>query len=277
MGSSLCSRLRKWRKHFSAKKTDDRETLNVNGDVVDREESSKEKLREILKEEDVEEIRVASQTKEDLRELIEDLKQQLAKHRCNKPEKEKLLLELGHAHYKLCKFPSAKDYYEQYFSLVKRQRSLIHLQRAYCNLGCVHRRLGDFVKATEYFEKGLAIAEELQNKSCQARMYNNLGNISEMQQDFEGAIYYQSQRRKIAESLKDGNSVSKANASIANAYHCLGNLRASIAYYERVVLWLRRKLGKRRCLCKLQKVLSGSNIWTLKYFNKEKKYKAGEL
>ena len=218
--------------------------MNVNEIVVDGEESAKEQLNEILQGEDVEEIKVASYTKEDLGELIEDLKEQLAKHRCNKPEKEKLLLELGHAHYKLCKFPAAKDYYAQYFSLVKRQRSLPRLQRAYCNLGCVYKRLGDIEKAVEYFESGLAISEELHDKSCQARMYNNLGNICEMQQDFEGAIYYQLERRKISESLKDGNSVSKADASIANAYHCLGNLRASIAYYERVVLWLRRKLGK---------------------------------
>lgn len=58
MGFSFCFRLRKWRKNFLVKKIDDKEILNVNGDVVDREELLKEKFREILKEEDVEEIRV---------------------------------------------------------------------------------------------------------------------------------------------------------------------------------------------------------------------------
>lgn len=247
MGSSICSRLRKWRKSFSAKKAVDEEALpfNVNEEGVNEEESTREKLREIIREEDAEDIKVASYTREDLEQLILDLKQRLQKLCHNKHEKEKLLLDLGHAHYKLCKFQSAKDYYEKYLNLVKRHRSLPRLQRAYCNLGCVYRRLGEYEKAAECFESGLAIAEELQDSRCQARMYNNLGNICEMQQDFDGAIYYQSERRKIAELLKDGDSESKASASIANAYHCLGNLRKSIAYYERVVLWLKRKLGKR--------------------------------
>ncbi|KAM7444688.1 hypothetical protein ABFA07_006781 [Porites harrisoni] len=64
-----------------------------------------------------------------------------------------------------------------------------------------------------------------------------------MQKDFESAIYYHSKRRKMAEVLKDGDREAKASASIANAYHCMGNLRKSIAYYERVILWLRRKLA----------------------------------
>lgn len=58
MGFSFCFRLRKWRKNFLVKKIDDKEILNVNGDVVDREELLNEKFREILKEEDVEEIRI---------------------------------------------------------------------------------------------------------------------------------------------------------------------------------------------------------------------------
>lgn len=245
MGSSICSKLRKWRKNLSKKRTGEEEkaALNASEHRVNDEEPAKEKLRELIRQED-DEMKVVPYTAVDLEELIADLENQLQKLWCNKPEREKLFLDLGLAHYKLCKFETAKDYYEQYFNLVKRHRSLPRLQRAYCNLGCVYRKLGDFNKAAEFLESGLAIAEELQDSRCQGRLYNNLGNICEMQKDFEGAIYYHSKRRKMAEVLKDGDSEAKASASIANAYHCMGNLRKSIAYYERVVLWLKRKLGK---------------------------------
>ena len=248
MGSSICSRLRKWRKRFSKKGGVDEETasLKVNDEGVNQDEFATEKLRKIIHEEEDEDIKVVPYTRGDLEELISDLEKQLQKNRCNKAEREKLCLDLGHAYYKLCKFQTAKEYYEQYFNLVKRNRSLPRLQRAYCNLGCVYRKLGEYEKASEYLESGLAIAEDLQDSRCQGRMYNNLGNICEAQKDFEGAIYYHSKRRKIAEVLKDGDSEAKASASIANAYHCMGNLRKSIAYYERVTLWLKRKLGKSR-------------------------------
>lgn len=144
----------------------------------------------------------------------------------------------------MCKFQIAKDYYEQYFNLVKRHRSLPRLQRAYCNLGCVYRWLGEYDKAAEFLESGLVIAEDLQDSRCQGRLYNNLGKICEMQKGFQGAIYYHSKRRKMAEVLKDGDSEAKACASIVNANHYMGNLRKSIAYYERVILWLKRKLGE---------------------------------
>lgn len=246
MGSSICSRLRKWRKSFSKKRDADEETtsLKVNDDGINEDEFPTEKLRKIIRGESDEDMKVVPYTRGDLEELIADLEKQLQQLRCSKPEREKLCLDLGHAYYKLCKFQTAKDYYEQYFKLVKRNRSLPHLQRAYCNLGCVYRRLGDYDRAAEYFESGLVIAEDLQDSICQGRMYNNLGNICEMQKDFEGAIYYHSKRRKIAEVLKDGDSEAKASANIANAYHCMGNLRKSIAHYERVILWLKRKLGK---------------------------------
>lgn len=246
MGSSICSRLRKWRKSFSKKRGIDQQTapLKVNGEGVVEKEFATERLRKIIREEEDEDVKVVPYTKGDLEELIVDLEEQLQRLRCNKPEREKLCLDLGCAYYKLCKFQTAKEYYEEYFKLVKRNRSLPRLQRAYCNLGCVYRRLGEYDKAAEYLESGLVIAEDLQDSRCQGRIYNNLGNISEMQKDFEGAIYYHSKRRKIAEALKDGDSEAKASACIANAHHCMGNLRKSIAYYERVILWLKRKLGK---------------------------------
>ena len=246
MGSSICSKFRKWRKNLSKKRAVDEENaaLKNSKESVDGEKPATAKLRELICQED-DEGRVVPYTAEDLEDLIADLEKQLQKLWCNKPEREKLFLDLGHAYYKLCKFQSAKDYYQQYFNLVKRRRSLPRLQRAYCNLGCVYRRLGEFDRAAEFLENGLAIAEDLQDLRCQGRLYNNLGNICEMQKDFEGAIYYHSKRRKMAEVLKDGDSEAKASASIANAHHCMGNLRKSIAYYERVVLWLRRKLGKR--------------------------------
>ena len=218
-------------------------SLKVNEEGVSKDDFATEKLRKIIREED-DDMKVALYTNGDLEELIADLEEQLQKLRFNKPEREKLCLELGHAYFKLCKFQRAKDYYEQYFNLVKRHRSLPRLQRAYCNLGCVYRRLGEYDKAAEFLENGLAIAEELQDPRGQGRLYNNLGNICEMQKDFQGAIYYHSKRRKMAEVLKDGDSEAKACASIANAHHCMGNLRKSIAYYERAILWLKRKLGR---------------------------------
>lgn len=245
MGSSICSKFRKWRKNLSKKRNVQEEKAVINAIEENRndEEPTKDKLREIVRHED-DEMRVIPYTKTDLEELIAELEKELQSLWCNKPEREKLFLDLGHAHYKLCKFDMARYYYEQYFNVVKGKRSLPRLQRAYCNLGCVYRRLGDFVKAAEFLERGLAIAEELQDLRCQGRLYNNLGNICEMQKDFESAIYYHSKRRKIAEFLKDGDGEAKASASIANAHHCMGNLRKSIAYYERVVLWLKRKIGK---------------------------------
>lgn len=250
MGSSICSRLRKLRKSLSKNRNTDEETasLKANEEGVSKDKFATEKLREIIREED-DGVDVVLYTNGDLEELIGDLEEQLKKLRFNgperdKPKREKLCLDLGHAYFKLCKFQTAKDYYEQYFNLVKRHRSLPRMQRAYCNLGCVYRRLGEYDKAAEFLENGLAIAEDLQDSKCQGRLYNNLGNICEMQKDFEGAIYYHSKRRRMAEVLKDGDSEAKACASIANAHHCMGNLRKSIAYYERVILWLKRKLGR---------------------------------
>ena len=248
MGSSICSKFRKWRKNLGSKKGKDQEEntiLKVNAETTKDEKPATNKLREIIRQED-DELKVVPYTTLELEELIVDLEKQLQELWCNKPEREKLFLDLGHAYYKLCKFETAKYYYEQYFNLVKRKGSLIHLQRAYCNLGCVYRRLGNFDKAAEFLESGLAVAEELQDLRAQGRLYNNLGNVCEMQKDFESAIYYHSKRRKMAEVLKDGDREAKASASIANAYHCMGNLRKSIAYYERVILWLRRKLGKEK-------------------------------
>ena len=230
---------------MSKKRNIDEETasLKANEQGISKKEVATEKLRKIVRYED-DSMKVVPYTNGDLEELIVVLEKQLQKLRFNKPEREKLCLDLGHAYFKLCKFQIAKDYYERYFNLVKQHRSLPRLQRAYCNLGCVYRRLGEYDKAAEFLESGLAIAEDIQDSRCQGRLYNNLGNICEMQKDFQGAIYYHSKRRKMAEVLRDGDSEAKACASIANANHCMGNLRKSIAYYERVILWLKRKLGR---------------------------------
>lgn len=48
----------------------------------------------------------------------------------------------------------------------------------------------------------------------------------------------------MVEVLKDGDSEVKVCVSIVNVYYCMGNLRKSIVYYERVILWLKRKLGR---------------------------------
>lgn len=248
MGSSLCAKVRNWRKTRAqeGKIKEDAMPFNVNEENQEKTAVENGNLRRtICHEEDEDEMKPVSYTKQQLGNLIVELEKELQASWCNKPEREKLLLELGHVHYKYCKFEKARDYYEQHFDLVrKRMHSLSSLQRAYCNLGCVYRRLGDFDKAANFLETGLAIAEEAQDLRSQGRFYNNLGNICEIQRDFEGAIFYHSKRRKIAEILKDGDSEAKASASIANAYHCIGNLRRSITYYESVVLWLKRKLGK---------------------------------
>lgn len=160
MGSSICSRLRKLRKSLSKNRNTDEETasLKANEEGVSKDKFATEKLREIIREED-DGVEVVLYTNEDLEELIGDLEEQLQKLRFNgaerdKPKREKLCLDLGHAYFKLCKFQTAKDYYEQYFNLVKRHRSLPRMQRAYCNLGCVYRRLGEYDKAAEFLENG---------------------------------------------------------------------------------------------------------------------------
>lgn len=245
MGSDLCSKFRKWRKTRSRqeKLKEDNTPFCVTEENQEDGVAEKERLRRTICDEDDDEMKAVSYTKQDMENLIAEMEKELQTHRSNKSEREKLLLDLGHAYYKLCKFEKARHYYEQNFNLVKRMRSLPRLQRAYCNLGCVYRRLGDFDKAAQFLESGLAIAEGTQDLRCQGRFYNNLGNVCEIQRDFESAIYYHSKRRKIAEILKDGDSEAKASATIANAYHCMGNLRRSITYYESVVIWLRRKLA----------------------------------
>ena len=248
MGSSLCAKFRNWRKLRSKERKikEDAMPFNVNEENEEEVAVEKGKFRRIIcHEEEDDEMKPVFYAKQELENLIVELKKELKANRCNKRKREKLLLELGHAYYKYCKFEKARHHYEQHFNLVrKRIHSRSSLQRAYCNLGCVYRRLGDFDKAASFLETGLAMAEEAQDLRSQGRFYNNLGNICEMQRDFEGAIFYHCKRRKIAEILKDGDSEAKASASIANAYHCIGNLRRSITYYESVVLWLRRKLGK---------------------------------
>ena len=82
--------------------------LKNSKESVDDEKPATEKLRELICQEDDKE-RVVLYTTEDLEDLIADLEKQLQKLWCNKPEREKLFLDLGHTYYKLCKFQSAKD------------------------------------------------------------------------------------------------------------------------------------------------------------------------
>ena len=191
----------------------------------------------------------------DIEELIAHLKRGLkrfplfwsARERTRQAE---LLSSLGHAHYKLCQFNAARKYYEKYLKCVTKVGSPAHLQRAHCNLGCVYRRLGDFDKAIQFLEKGLEMARELNDLRSQGRLLNNLGNIYESKGDFRTALEYHLQRKRVAGKLRDGDSQAKADASMANAYHCLGDIRRSIAFYERVILWMRRKSGKKSKISK---------------------------
>jgi tetratricopeptide (TPR) repeat protein len=201
--------------------------------------------KELLKNEENQE----PTTFEDIESLIVNLGEQLKKISCARTadkiaEKGEIINNLGAAHYKLCAFQMSKKYYEMYFKVIGKNGSPVLLQRAHCNLGCVYRRLGDFDRAEEHFQTVFEISETLQDIKYKGRILNNLGNICEMRKDFEGAIYYHAKRRQIAEALGDWESEAKACASLGNAYQIVGNLRASVVFYERVVIWLKRKYSK---------------------------------
>ena len=225
---------------------------NEQEDITKDESTDLKRARNLLEEENDEapsSAHSAQQRDADIEELIVLMKKRLKKWPFCWSEREQkrqadLLCDLGHAYYKLCKFNIARNYYEKYYESVKKLESSHFLQRAYCNLGCVYRRLGDFDKATEFLEKGLEISEELKDQRSQGRLLNNLGNIYEMKMDFETALHYHLRRRRLARRIKDGDVEAKAHASLANAYHCLGDIRRSIAFYEKVIIWLKRKLGK---------------------------------
>ena len=79
MGSSICSKFRKWRKNFESKKgKDERENiiLNVDEETTKDENPATNKLREIIRQED-DELKVVPYTTLELEELIVDLEKQL--------------------------------------------------------------------------------------------------------------------------------------------------------------------------------------------------------
>ncbi|XP_048581019.1 G-protein-signaling modulator 1 isoform X2 [Nematostella vectensis] len=263
MGSRICSKFRKFkRKIFKKSEKYDRleEPLEKEGTDGGEIEAEAEVEPHTEEEANYNEARSenceknnnndsstpdAKSQQADIKEWIVSLEKQLkdATSICGgeSEEKSEILSNLGAAHYKICEFQLARKYYELHVKELKREQSPALLQRAYCNLGCVYRRLGDFDKAEDYFHKGIEIADEIADLKAKGRLLNNMGNIYEMKKDFEGAIYYHSQRRTIAEKLGDWDSEAKACASLGNAYHLLGNLRSSIVFYERLIVWLRQK------------------------------------
>lgn len=262
MGSKLCSRFRKFKRKVLGKKPEKYDRLEepakeelppdkivvVPVDVrtekpVDKqheESNEREKKEDIVDAENTQD----ATANDDIENYIFTLEEELKISGKKQEEKEELYSNLGAAYYRICDFTMSKKYYEMYYKIIKKSGSSELLQRARCNLGCVYRRLGEFEQAEEHFKAGLEISEEIQDKKSKGRLLNNLGNICEMKKDFEGAIYYHAQRRKVAETLGDWESEAKACASLGNAYHIVGNLRASIVFYERVVIWLKRKYRK---------------------------------
>ncbi|KAK3709025.1 hypothetical protein QZH41_004297 [Actinostola sp. cb2023] len=273
MGSKLCSKFRKFKKKVFSKKEKydrleepepkedlppaDNQVDGVPVDVVKNEETvvlKQEQSSELRDKETIiktEQIQEPSVTHEDIESWIVILEEQLENISsiCSgrkTEERQDIYNSLGAAYYRTCDFQMSKKYYEMYFKTIPKRGSLELLQRAHCNLGCVYRRLGEFEQAEQHFRNGLEISEELQDMKSKGRLLNNLGNIFEMKKDFERAIYYHAQRRKVAETLGDWEGEAKACASLGNAYHIIGNLRASIVFYERVVIWLKRKYCKYR-------------------------------
>ena len=272
MGSKLCSKFRKFKRKVFFKKekydrleeadkpedfpaaagisTEDFKSITETGRPTEKSLNKKEKSNQqndknLIKSEETHETTAF----EDIESSIVNLQEQLkkvssARSQDNVAEKAEIINNLGAAYYKLSNFQMSKKYYEMYSKHIGKKGSPVLLQRAHCNLGCVYRRLGDFEQAEEHFHAGLEISEHLQDMKSKGRLLNNMGNICEMKKDFEGAIYYHTQRRKIAETMGDWEAEAKACASLGNSYHIVGNLRASIAFYERVVIWLKRKYSK---------------------------------
>ena len=244
MSSSLCTRFRAFRrKLFQCKSDKNPEPPSVESVIISKEQKKDwmEKANRILNDDN--ECSTQGYSTEDTEKLIVYLQEEITEAK-SESEKANNLRLLGNIYYKTCRFETAKLYFEKYYELVAKSDSLVLLQGAYCNLGCVHRRLGSFHKAMDCYELAYAASQQLNDLPSQGRLLNNMGNICEMRADFEGAIYYHNKRRQIAEALKNGDLESKACGSLGNAYHILGDLRNSIMYYQRIVMWLSRKLGE---------------------------------
>ncbi|XP_031550542.1 G-protein-signaling modulator 2-like [Actinia tenebrosa] len=280
MGSKLCSKFRKFKKKVFLKKEkyDRLEEADKPEDfppeissvtkpltessrptkrsIVKKEKNNQRDDKELIKKEETHEPSTFEDIESSIVNLLEQLKKVSSATRTadKVTEKAEIINNLGAAYYKICDFQMSKKYYEMYLKNLGKNASPFLMQRAHCNIGCVYRRLGDFDQAEEHFQEGLEISEQLQDMKSKGRLLNNMGNICEMRKDFEGAIYYHAQRRKIAETMGDWETEAKACASLGNSYQITGNLRASIVFYERVVIWLKRKYifeqkeGKRRSI-----------------------------
>lgn len=270
MGSKLCSKFRKFKRKvfFKKEKYDRLEEADKPEDfpseiqssvskplteshrpneksIVKKEKSNQQDDKELIKNEETHEPTTFEDIQSSIGNLVEQLKKVSSARTAEKvTEKAEIINNLGAAYYKICDFQMSKKYYEMYLKNIGKNSSPILLQRAHCNLGCVYRRLGDFDQADEHFQAGLEISEQLQDMKSKGRLLNNMGNICEMRKDFEGAIYYHAQRRRIAETMGDWETEAKACASLGNSYQIVGNLRASIVFYERVVIWLKRKYSE---------------------------------
>lgn len=270
MGSKLCSKFRKFKRKvfFKKEKYDRLEEADKPEDFpseiqssnykpltesnrpnekksIKKEQSSRQEDKELIKNEETNDPTAIEDIEMSIGNLMEQLKRVSSARTADKvAEKAEIINNLGAAYYKICDFQMSKKYYEMYLRTIGKNASPILLQRAHCNLGCVYRRLGEFNQAEEHFQAGLEISEQLQDMKSKGRLLNNMGNICEMRKDFDGAIYYHSQRRRVAETMGDWETEAKACASLGNSYQIIGNLRASIVFYERVVIWLKRKYSK---------------------------------
>lgn len=71
-----------------------------------------------------------------------------------------------------------------------------------------------------------------------------MSNIYEQNCDFESALESQLQRMELVDGLGDINAQIKCSASIASLYQLQGEIRESIAFYEKAVINLKMKNGK---------------------------------
>lgn len=81
------------------------------------------------------------------------------------------------------------------------------------------------------------------DKRSQARIMNNIANVYEQNCDFESATECQLTRMDLVTDLADINAQIKCAGALAGLYQLQGEIRDSIAYYEKAVINLRMKIG----------------------------------
>jgi tetratricopeptide (TPR) repeat protein len=93
-----------------------------------------------------------------------------------------LLIDVGNEYMTMKKYRKAVDIFEK---IIKHEKGLTHLAKAYNGCGIAYAELGEYEKAIENFEEAIKLSRYLIDSG--ARTYHNLGKVYELMGNKEKA------------------------------------------------------------------------------------------